>query len=133
MAISPATKASVRTFAENYLDQAREGEASRSQSTPRAIAGKARKYVEKLTEGYEERVAAYYVLKRANGDVDLPQADQTRGMVGIVRRELSWPVLSVTEPWDIPKRRPSEEEGGGGRGRGQGRGRVSPDSRVRRV
>ena len=83
----------------------------------------ARKHVDALTEGYEARVAAYYFLKRANGEVDFRKPISKSG-VAIVRMERTWPVLSVTEVREVPvEGEVAEEEGGGGQAEtGQGMG-----------
>jgi hypothetical protein len=84
---------------------------------------KAQKYVEKLTEGYEQSVAVYYGLKRANGEFDYHKPFG-RDEANIARLQKSWPVLSVTEPWDIPieEAEPAEEGGGGEAEAGKGAG-----------
>ena len=111
-----------RTFGENYLEQAREGGRAWSTDVQSKLWEEARKYVDALTDGFEDRVAMYYVLKRANGDVDL-RKPINKEMAADVRLERSWPVLSVTELREVAVEGEAAEEGGGGQaeaGKGMG-------------
>lgn len=114
---------------ESYLDKHGKSGARAGEVIEAELQQEAQKYVEKLTEGYEQRVDVYYGLKRANGEFDYHKPF-VREEAAIVRLLTSWPVLSVTELWDVPieEADPAEAGGGGGEAEaGKGAGKSGLD------